>query len=68
MSILLRHSTIAFQRNFKLTHQVARTMASATPSKFEWIVILPDNTGALETRMKVRPWVLLSCFTAFKLK
>jgi len=30
-------------------------MTSTLPSKFEWIVILPDHEGALETRMKVRP-------------
>jgi len=31
-------------------------MSTVVPSgKFEWLVILPDNEGALETRMKIRP-------------
>ncbi|RDL37813.1 Uncharacterized protein BP5553_05246 [Venustampulla echinocandica] len=30
-------------------------MASSTPAKFEWLVILPDQEGALAKRMEVRP-------------
>jgi hypothetical protein len=30
-------------------------MASTAPSKFEWLVILPDHAGVLEKRMEVRP-------------
>jgi len=37
-------------------------MASA-PQKHEWLVILPDNEGALEARMKVRPYVYNSTFS-----
>jgi hypothetical protein len=32
-------------------------MASSEPVKHEWIVILPDHEGALQSRMKVRPYV-----------
>jgi len=33
-----------------------RSMASsASPTKHEWIIILPDQEGVLEQRMKVRP-------------
>ncbi|KAI9657504.1 MAG: hypothetical protein M1829_006914 [Trizodia sp. TS-e1964] len=28
---------------------------STAPAKQEWLVVLPDNKGALEQRMKVRP-------------
>ncbi|RDW65529.1 hypothetical protein BP5796_10221 [Coleophoma crateriformis] len=28
---------------------------SASTEKFEWIVILPDNAGALSKRMEIRP-------------
>ncbi|KAF1991103.1 hypothetical protein K402DRAFT_400582 [Aulographum hederae CBS 113979] len=28
---------------------------SSAPAKFEWLVILPDQPGALERRLKVRP-------------
>lgn len=35
-----------------------RTMAAAAaPAKQEWLIILPDHAGALEQRMKVRPYV-----------
>jgi len=30
-------------------------MSAASAPKTEWLVILPDREGALETRMKVRP-------------
>ncbi|KAI9745764.1 MAG: hypothetical protein M4579_007639, partial [Chaenotheca gracillima] len=32
-------------------------MASAA-GKHEWIVVMPDNEGVLETRMEVRPLVI----------
>lgn len=32
----------------------ARNMASSTAGKSEWLVILPDQTGALSRRMEVR--------------
>ena len=38
--------------------KAARSMSSSnTPTKHEWIVILPDHAGALEHRMKVRQYV-----------
>ena len=37
---------------------IARTMASTTAApKYEWLVILPDQKGALKKRMDVRPYV-----------
>src|SRR6266536_5991827 len=61
---LLRHSSRAIQRKLIRTRSsgltFARTMASsspAAPEKFEWLVILPDNEGALPKRMEVRPLV-----------
>lgn len=38
-----------FQRHF--------TCTPLTMGKQEWIAILPDNAGALEARMKIRPYV-----------
>jgi hypothetical protein len=39
----------------------SRTMASTSaPEKQEWLVILPDQEGALERRLSVRPYVV--CF------
>lgn len=35
-------------------------MATSTGKKIEWLVILPDQQGAIERRMDVRPYVLLS--------
>jgi hypothetical protein len=32
-------------------------MASNTGNKMEWLVIAPDQTNALERRMKVRQYV-----------
>lgn len=38
------------------------TTAAIMAQKHEWIVILPDNTGALEKRMSVRQYEPLSLF------
>jgi hypothetical protein len=44
----LRQATLHFtKRSFSTT---SRTMSQ----KFEWMVILPDNVGALDKRMAVR--------------
>jgi len=34
---------------------------TAAKTKFEFLVILPDQEGALERRLKVRPYVFLPC-------
>lgn len=39
--------------NIALPHP-SRIMPST--DKFEWLVIVPDNAGVLETRMKLRPF------------
>ncbi len=39
-------------------YRMSSTLGTEAKAKHEWIVILPDHDGALETRMKVRQWVL----------
>lgn len=40
-----------------LQRTTVRKMTTGTPTKHEWIVILPDQAGALKRRMEVRPYV-----------
>lgn len=62
MNALSRQAARANQTlaKYNNTTTAARAMASSsTAQKTEWLVILPDQAGALERRMSVRPYVLL---------
>lgn len=51
------------QASHLLTRRTFSTTTRIMSQKHEWMVILPDNTGALEKRMAVRQCVLIRILT-----
>jgi hypothetical protein len=60
LSVLRRHNQISIARG-----AIQRTMATESPKKMEWLVILPDKEGAIDKRMEVRPYVPNSVYPTF---
>ncbi|KAJ5041020.1 uncharacterized protein L3040_005577 [Drepanopeziza brunnea f. sp. 'multigermtubi'] len=50
-------TTLFLRQNLRTLSSISRvrTMASAAPEKFEWLVIMPDQPGKLAKRMEIRP-------------
>ncbi|KAI9048680.1 hypothetical protein LZ554_007511 [Drepanopeziza brunnea f. sp. 'monogermtubi'] len=50
-------TTLFLRQNLRTLSRISRvrTMASAAPEKFEWLVIMPDQPGKLAKRMEIRP-------------
>jgi broad-specificity NMP kinase len=63
--IFSTRTTVSFTRSlsqtapFHISSSINRTMSTEAPKKHEFIIILPDQEGALERRMEVRGYVVL---------